>query len=77
MKRDLALFRAILLEIENLSVGQSLDGDLYDVPPKLKKFPAAVICEHVRLLKEADLIDAKLIIVPNNFGERQVGALVS
>jgi Hypothetical protein (DUF2513) len=54
MKRDLDLIRSILLEIENTPAGQSVHHlDFEGIDP-------AIIAEHVELLTQANLIDAKL-----------------
>lgn len=54
MKRDLDLFRRILLDIEALPPGKSIDNLKY---PEYEK---EIVHEHIRLLKEASFIDANL-----------------
>ena len=51
MKRDLDLFRIILLDVEAMPAGQPLTGI------KHSDYSKEIINEHVHLLSEADLIE--------------------
>jgi len=67
MKRDLELWRAILLRVEELSPGQELSA-----PLNINGYDEEIIAEHVRLLKEANFIEAELVPGFNNIGVKQV-----
>jgi hypothetical protein len=72
MKRDLELFRRILLKVEELPPGQSLDGDLYDLPFETSAATTEIVAEHVKLLEEEGYIEADIISSPNEIGVTQV-----
>ena len=55
MKRDLELWRAILLKVEKLPVGQALSS-----PLEIRDYEEKEIAEHVRLLQEKHYIEAKI-----------------
>ena len=68
MKRDLELIRAILLEVEELPIGQFLSSI------EIEGHSDEVIAEHVRLLEEVNFIEAQLAHGRSNFGALQVKA---
>jgi|GEM_PF-1467685 len=55
MKRDLELWRAILLKVEELPIGQALSS-----PLEIRNYEEKEIAEHVRLLQEKHYIEAKI-----------------
>ena len=55
MKRDLELWREILLKVEELPIGQALSS-----PLKVRDYKEKEIAEHVRLLQEKHYIEAKI-----------------
>lgn len=62
MKRDLELFRLILLKIEELPVGKCLSP-----PLEIKDYDEEIVFEHVRLLQEANLIEAVVVLNPRTY----------
>ena len=76
MKRNPEIFRAILLQVEALSIGHSLDSIPIGHSIKSIKWDGEegedVIAEHVRLLKEAGYIDALISEGMNDIGVKQV-----
>lgn len=67
MKRNPDIVRAILLQVEALPIGHSLESIKQD-----GEEGEDVIAEHVRLLKEASYIDALISEGMNDIGVKQV-----
>ncbi|MGB3494556.1 MAG: DUF2513 domain-containing protein [Elainellaceae cyanobacterium] len=67
MKRNPEIVRAILLQVEALPIGHSLASIKWDGDED-----EDVIAEHVRLLKEANYIDARIIEGMSSRGVKQV-----
>ena len=67
MKRDLALWRKILLKVEELPPGRDLCS-----PLDIDGYDEQVIAEHVKLLAEACFIEAIFTHAFNSFGVKQV-----
>ncbi|MDB9529061.1 DUF2513 domain-containing protein [Oscillatoria sp. CS-180] len=67
MKRDLELWRAILIKVEDLPPGRDLSS-----PLEIDGYEEEVVAEHVKLLEEAGLIEAQMVIAPNWMGVKQV-----
>lgn len=66
MKRDLDLIRSILMEVEETPLGHPVsDLEFEAIDPK-------IIVEHVRILKEAGLIEAELASAFNEYGVLEV-----
>ncbi|MDA0674389.1 MAG: DUF2513 domain-containing protein [Cyanobacteria bacterium] len=55
MKRDLELFKKILIQVEELPIGQILDSS-----KNIEGYEQEIVAEHVRLLEEANFIEAQI-----------------
>ena len=67
MKRDLELWRKILLKVEELPPGMDLCS-----PLDIDGYDEQITAEHVQLLEEAGFIEAMFTRAFNSFGVKQV-----
>ncbi|MEB3269902.1 MAG: DUF2513 domain-containing protein [Leptolyngbya sp.] len=62
MKRDLELLKKILMKVEELPVGRCLSP-----PLGIEDYDEEIVFEHVRLLQEANFIEAIVVLNPRTY----------